>query len=240
MTPNVRLHPVPTAVRTRPGRGHRPAAPARRGRPPCASAWTSFLSASSAPLLLDQLFFRAAVLRLPEGGRPLHDERVRLALHPLPVPRVPGRPEDRPRRHRARSSFLLRLLASAAHPPPACEQWHQGGPGGSSINVGLYTEMGYFQVDSEGTHTNDYVRATRSPPAAFARRSKRGACAGVEQSREHAVPRVSRRLRLSQRLLHLRQGRARRRLRVDRPVPGRGLRPHPRLFLRAGERESLF
>ena len=51
--------------------------------------------------------------------------------------------------------------------PPACEQWHQGGPGGSSIDVGLYTEMGYFQVDSEGTHTNDYVRAARSPPAAF-------------------------------------------------------------------------
>ena len=33
--------------------------------------------------------------------------------------------------------------------------------------------MGYFQVDSEGTHTNDYVRAARSPPAAFARRSER-------------------------------------------------------------------
>ena len=123
--------------------------------------------------------------------------------------------------------------------PAPLEQWHQGGPGGSSIDVGLYTEMGYFQVDSEGTHTNDYVRAARSPPAAFARRSNRGACAGVEQSREHAVPRVSGRLRLSQRLLHLRQGRARRRLRVDRPVPGRGLRPHPRLFLRAGERVTL-
>jgi len=33
---------------------------------------------------------------------------------------------------------------------------HQGGPGGSSINVGLYTEMGYFQIDDEGTHTNPY------------------------------------------------------------------------------------
>lgn len=35
--------------------------------------------------------------------------------------------------------------------------WHQGGPGGSSINVGLYTEMGYFQVDDQGTHVNDYA-----------------------------------------------------------------------------------
>ena len=32
--------------------------------------------------------------------------------------------------------------------------WHQGGPGGSSL-YGAYTEMGYFQVDDNGTHTND-------------------------------------------------------------------------------------
>tara|TARA_B110000208_G_scaffold17602_1_gene21131 strand:- start:1502 stop:2782 length:1281 start_codon:yes stop_codon:yes gene_type:complete len=31
--------------------------------------------------------------------------------------------------------------------------WHQGGPGGSSL-YGQYGEMGYFQVDSNGTHTN--------------------------------------------------------------------------------------
>ena len=98
----------------------RPLPPARRRRP--ASCLVPrplrFLSAasSSAPLLLDQLFFRAAVLRLPEGGRPLHDERVRLALHPLPVPRVPGRPEDRPHRHRARSSFRLRLPLPLTRP----------------------------------------------------------------------------------------------------------------------------
>jgi hypothetical protein len=30
--------------------------------------------------------------------------------------------------------------------------WHQGGPGGSSIEVGLYTEMGYFNVDANGTY----------------------------------------------------------------------------------------
>lgn len=35
--------------------------------------------------------------------------------------------------------------------------WHQGGPGGSSITVGLYTEMGYFQIDDEGFHVNDYA-----------------------------------------------------------------------------------
>ena len=33
--------------------------------------------------------------------------------------------------------------------------WHQGGPGGSSIDVGLYTEMGYFQIDDQGFHTNE-------------------------------------------------------------------------------------
>jgi len=35
--------------------------------------------------------------------------------------------------------------------------WHQGGPGGSSIDVGLYTEMGFFQIDDQGFHTNDYA-----------------------------------------------------------------------------------
>ena len=35
--------------------------------------------------------------------------------------------------------------------------WHQGGPGGSSINVGLYTEMGYFQLDDKGGHANPYA-----------------------------------------------------------------------------------
>ena len=32
--------------------------------------------------------------------------------------------------------------------------WHQGGPGASSISLGLYTEMGYFQLDDAGTHVN--------------------------------------------------------------------------------------
>lgn len=35
--------------------------------------------------------------------------------------------------------------------------WHQGGPGSDSIAVGLYTEMGYFQVDSNGTYINEYA-----------------------------------------------------------------------------------
>jgi len=34
--------------------------------------------------------------------------------------------------------------------------WHQGGPGGSSM-YGQYGEMGYFQVDSDGTHVNPYA-----------------------------------------------------------------------------------
>ena len=33
--------------------------------------------------------------------------------------------------------------------------WHQGGPGGSSINVGLYTEMGYFQLSDQGSYVNE-------------------------------------------------------------------------------------
>lgn len=35
--------------------------------------------------------------------------------------------------------------------------WHQGGPGGSSIEVGLYTEMGYFNIDDHGPRTNPYA-----------------------------------------------------------------------------------
>jgi len=35
--------------------------------------------------------------------------------------------------------------------------WHQGGPGSSSTNLGLYTEMGYFQIDDQGAHTNEYA-----------------------------------------------------------------------------------
>ena len=35
-------------------------------------------------------------------------------------------------------------------------RWDQGGPGSDSIAVGLYTEMGYFQVDSNGTYVNEY------------------------------------------------------------------------------------
>lgn len=33
--------------------------------------------------------------------------------------------------------------------------WHQGGPGGNSL-YGLFGEMGYFQVDANGTHTNPF------------------------------------------------------------------------------------
>lgn len=35
--------------------------------------------------------------------------------------------------------------------------WHQGGPGASSINLGLYTEMGYFQVGDTGPYVNDFA-----------------------------------------------------------------------------------
>ncbi|MDC3321126.1 S10 family peptidase [bacterium] len=34
---------------------------------------------------------------------------------------------------------------------------HQGGPGGSSISVGAWTEMGYFQVDDQGNYFNEYA-----------------------------------------------------------------------------------
>ena len=35
--------------------------------------------------------------------------------------------------------------------------WHQGGPGASSVSLGLYTEMGYFQLDDKGTHVNPWA-----------------------------------------------------------------------------------
>lgn len=35
--------------------------------------------------------------------------------------------------------------------------WHQGGPGGSAIAVGLYTEMGYFQISDTGNYFNEYA-----------------------------------------------------------------------------------
>lgn len=35
--------------------------------------------------------------------------------------------------------------------------WHQGGPGASSVSLGLYTEMGYFQLDDKGTHVNPFA-----------------------------------------------------------------------------------
>ena len=45
-------------------------------------------------------------------------------------------------------------------PPSDPVRWlgrHQGGPGSDSIAVGLYTEMGYFQVDSNGTYVNEHA-----------------------------------------------------------------------------------
>lgn len=35
--------------------------------------------------------------------------------------------------------------------------WHQGGPGGSSITVGLYGEMGYFQIAKSGNYVNPWA-----------------------------------------------------------------------------------
>jgi len=35
--------------------------------------------------------------------------------------------------------------------------WHQGGPGGSSIVYGLYTEMGAFRIGEEGTYLNPWA-----------------------------------------------------------------------------------
>ena len=48
--------------------------------------------------------------------------------------------------------YQLHTAQSGADAPVAT--WHQGGPGGSSIDVGLYTEMGYFQVSDQGTYAN--------------------------------------------------------------------------------------
>ena len=51
--------------------------------------------------------------------------------------------------------YQLHTSQKSAASPVAT--WHQGGPGGSSIDVGLYTEMGYFQISDEGTYTNDFA-----------------------------------------------------------------------------------
>lgn len=48
--------------------------------------------------------------------------------------------------------YQLHTAQSGADAPVAT--WHQGGPGGSSIDVGLYTEMGYFQISDQGTYTS--------------------------------------------------------------------------------------
>jgi len=35
--------------------------------------------------------------------------------------------------------------------------WHQGGPGGSSIDTGLYGELGYFQITTDGPKVNEFA-----------------------------------------------------------------------------------
>jgi carboxypeptidase C (cathepsin A) len=50
--------------------------------------------------------------------------------------------------------FRIALHNSLSYP---LVTWHQGGPGGSSIDVGLYTEMGFFQLSSDGSYTNDFA-----------------------------------------------------------------------------------
>ena len=51
--------------------------------------------------------------------------------------------------------YQLHTSQSGADAPVAT--WHQGGPGGSSIDVGLYTEMGYFQISDQGAYANEYA-----------------------------------------------------------------------------------
>ena len=57
---------------------------------------------------------------------------------------------------------LTPTRAHSQHEPKTdpIASWHQGGPGSDSIAVGLYTEMGYFQVDSNGTYVNEYLLCT--------------------------------------------------------------------------------
>ena len=54
-------------------------------------------------------------------------------------------------------SLAGRLHTSQAGADSPVSTWHQGGPGGSSIDVGLYTEMGYFQISDEGTFVNKFA-----------------------------------------------------------------------------------
>jgi hypothetical protein len=50
---------------------------------------------------------------------------------------------------------LQTVQGGAADAPVAT--WHQGGPGGSSIDVGLYTEMGALQISDQGTYINEFA-----------------------------------------------------------------------------------
>ena len=87
-------------------------------------------------------------------------------LPPKPGPRWGGLPRQRAALARPPSgltdydSLSIHYQFHTSQRDPAKDPlvtWHQGGPGGSSINVGLYTEMGYFQLDDKGAHANPYA-----------------------------------------------------------------------------------
>lgn len=113
----------------------------------------------------------SAPQRLPEGRRTVHHERVsktsprrlavlcpRSALSCSSAASLTGRSGARPSRRYDSLSIHYQFHESQGDPTKdPIATWHQGGPGGSSIDVGLYTEMGYFQVDDEGTFVNEYA-----------------------------------------------------------------------------------
>lgn len=71
---------------------------------------------------------------------------------PIPCACSPSEPYDSLSIHYQLNTVQDPTLASSA-PVVA---WHQGGPGGSSTQGGMI-EMGFFQVDSNGTHINPHA-----------------------------------------------------------------------------------
>lgn len=57
-------------------------------------------------------------------------------------------------------SLLIHYQFHTSQSKPAADPvvtWHQGGPGGSSINVGLYGELGAFRIGDHGNYLNPWA-----------------------------------------------------------------------------------
>ena len=79
--------------------------------------------------------------------------------HTFAFPAEPNLILRHPSKNHAANCFYSIHTALTVRPNPRAPAVRnvQGGPGSSSIDLGLYTEMGYFQTDDQGEHTNPYA-----------------------------------------------------------------------------------